>query len=193
MELPDLEAVAAYLDAHAAPVAADLALVFGTRLPDPARVALDLYARRLAPLIALTGGINRIDGLPEAHRHRDILIAGGVPLDAIVVEDRSTNTLENVVYALPLIAERLPLAGIARVLVVAKWFHSRRAVMTLKRHMPAGVRYYPVTYEPPGLERGRWQYDDAARATILKNWDAISRYLARGHLSEIAADGDAFV
>ena len=116
-----------------------------------------------------------------------------MPLDAIVVEDRSTNTLENVVYAIPLIAERLPLAGITRVLVVVKWFHSRRAVMTLKRHMPAGVRYYPVTYEPPGLERGRWRHDDDARATLLGNWGAISRYLARGHLSEIAADGDAFV
>jgi uncharacterized SAM-binding protein YcdF (DUF218 family) len=193
MEPPDLDAIAAYLDVQSAPAAADIALVFGTRLPDPAHVALDLYARRLVPLIALTGGINRIDGLPEAHRHRDILVAGGVPIDAIMVEERSTNTLENVQCALPLIAERLPLASITRVLVVAKWFHSRRAVMTLKRHMPAGVRYYPVTYAPPGLERGRWRHDDAARAAVLKNWDAIPRYLARGHLAEIAADGDAFV
>jgi vancomycin permeability regulator SanA len=193
-KLPEeLQRIAQYLDIHSEPTHANLAFVFGTRLPDPAYIALRLYSHQLVPIIIVTGGYNRKYDVMEAHHHRDILLQGGVPRDQIVVEDRSTNTLENVQFALPLIAQRLPLRRITRVLVIAKWFHSRRAVMTLKGHLPAGVRYFPVTYEPEGIERHNWFREEANRIYVLGNWERLPRYLERGHLADIQADGDGFV
>jgi vancomycin permeability regulator SanA len=189
----ELQQIAQYLDVHSEPTHADLAFLFGTRLPDPAHIALRLYSQQLVPMIVVTGGYNRKYDVEEAYHHRDILLCGGVPRDQIVVEDRSTNTLENVQFALPLIARQLPLGQITRVLVVAKWFHSRRAVMTLKRHLPLGVRYFPVTYEPEGIGRHNWFREETYRAYVLGNWECLPRYLARGHLLEIQADDDGYV
>jgi uncharacterized SAM-binding protein YcdF (DUF218 family) len=189
----DLQQIAQYLDVHSEPTNAKLAFIFGTRLPDPAYIALRLYAEQLVPMIVATGGYNRKYGVMEAHHHGAILLQGGVPRDQIVAEDRSTNTLENVQFALPLIVQQLPLSQIRRVLVIAKWFHSRRAVMTLKRHLPPGVRYYPITYEPEGIGRQNWFREEAHRINVLRNWECLPSYLARGYLAEIQADGDGFV
>ena len=110
-----------------------------------------------------------------------------------MVESTSTNTLENVTLSLPLIAARIPLGELRAVVVITKWYHCRRAVMTLKRHMPAGVRYYTATYEPEGVPRRGWPVDPEARRRVLKEWDSIPLYLAQGDIAEVHRQGDAFV
>jgi DUF218 domain len=182
-----------YLDLHAEPVEADLAFVFGTRLPQPAELAVRLYQTGLVPLIVLTGGRNRLTNQIEAHDHRDMLTDAGVPLEQIIVEDQSTNTLENVRFALPLLAAKRDLTTIGRILVIAKWYHARRAMMTLKRHLPHGIRYFPISYEPAGSSRSDWQATEEGRQHVLGNWHAIPTYLAQGHLAEIFPEGSAFM
>lgn len=86
---------------------ADLIFVFGTRLEAPAVLAADLFIRGLAPLVVVTGGTSRqADGLNEARHHLELLTIRGVPRDAVIVEDRSANTSENVLFALPLVHAR---------------------------------------------------------------------------------------
>jgi uncharacterized SAM-binding protein YcdF (DUF218 family) len=60
---------------------------------------------------------------------RDILIAEGVPEAAILIEDRSTTTEENLRLALPILQAR----GESRVIVVTDWYHAPRARMTARR------------------------------------------------------------
>lgn len=138
------------VDARAgAPGHADLIFVFGTRLPTPAHVAADLYGRGLAPAVLVTGGSARQDdGLNEARHHRDLLVAAGVPAGAIVVEDRSTHTLDNVVMAKPLLQQQ----GIdpTSVITVVKRHH-RRALMLLAHHMPTIQEIYVADYDAPLL------------------------------------------
>ena len=126
---------------------ADLIFVFGTRLARPAELAADRFLDGLAPMVVVTGGSGRqLDGLNEAEHHRDVLLAHGVPEHAVIVENRSTNTPENVMFAVPLIearCERPP----ATVIAVVKRFH-RRALITLARYMPSVERIYAVDYEP---------------------------------------------
>ncbi len=125
----EIARITSALNLHAAPVPADLAFVFGTRLPDPVRLVADLVRQSMARSVVLTGGANGLTGVNEARTHLELLLGLGVPRNLIIVEDTSTNTLENVI-------------------VVAKWFHCRRAMMTLKRHMPLGVRYFTCMYAP---------------------------------------------
>ena len=56
--------------------------------------------------------------------------------------------------------------------------HSRRALMTLKRQLPSGIRYYAHTYAPENVTRENWYLKSALDgANVLKNWEAIPRYL----------------
>ena len=52
--------------------------------------------------ICLTGGQGR-HGAPEAHVARALALAAGVPPDALLVEDRSVTTFENIAFARPLL------------------------------------------------------------------------------------------
>ncbi|MFL7810537.1 MAG: YdcF family protein, partial [Anaerolineae bacterium] len=149
--------MADYLDLNAPPEHAGLAFVFGTRHAQPAHMAAGLFQRGIVEWIVLTGGSNRLTGLLEAQAHLEIVLAEGVPRERVVVESSSTNTLENVVLALPLLEERGLLQTLRSVVAVCKWYHCRRAVMTLKAHLPDGVRYYTQTYEPDDLRREGWQ------------------------------------
>jgi uncharacterized SAM-binding protein YcdF (DUF218 family) len=80
------------------------------------------------------------------------------------------------------------------VLIVAKWMHSRRALMTLKRHLPAGIQYSVATYEVEGIEPSNWHLLDEKRVrSVLKNWERIPVYLEWGHLAEIERRGDVYI
>lgn len=139
--------VDATIDARAPGLAAaDLIFVFGTRLADPARIAGDLFRQRMAPFVVLTGGsVRQPDGLNEAEHHRDLLLAAGMPADSIILENRSSSTAENVLFALPLIEQRCPKPR--SVIAVVKRNH-RRALVTLARHTPSLQRIYAVDYAP---------------------------------------------
>ena len=191
----EITRITAYLDATTPlPERADLMFVFGSRLPTAAHLAAQLYHAQRAPFIVITGGENRYTGHNEADLFYSILTEANVPSEQIIVENKSTNTLENVTFALPLIEQKLPIASIRTVLAVCKWMHSRRALMTLKRHLPSGVRYYAHTYEPNDITRENWHENPrAGSANVLKNWDNIPKYLAWQHIEEITRDGDGYI
>ena len=182
--------IARYLDVHTGAAPADAAFILGTRFPDPAHLAAEHFRQAWIPYVIASGGVNRQTGQVESHRHREILLEAGVPPDRILVEDASTTTLENARFSLPLIERIRPGERPPTLLVIAKWFHSRRAVMTLKRHLPKGSRYHVMTYELPGLTRESWHTTPQGRETVLSNWLKIPRYLAQGHLEDIRVDAD---
>ena len=186
------ERITQFLDADAEPTQADLAFVFGTRHSEPAYVAADLFRRGVVRCVVLTGGENCLTRANEAMTHLEILTREGIPRDRIIVESQATNTLENVVLALPKIAARVELERIQTIVVVTKWYHCRRAMMTLKRYLPPHIRYFASTYEPSGFTRAGWYLDLEAARRILKEWRNIPQYLKQGHIAEIRRDGDAF-
>lgn len=67
-----------------------------------------------------------------------------MPAERIIVENRSTHTLENILFAVPLINQRIPNPRI--VTAVVKRSH-RRALVLLARHMPTIERIYAVDYQ----------------------------------------------
>jgi uncharacterized SAM-binding protein YcdF (DUF218 family) len=185
--------IAEFLDLEARPRQADLVFTFGTWHPDPARIAADLFTRGMGRYVVITGGENRSTGINEAQAHLNILTASAIPRDRIIVEDCSTNTLENVRFALPRIAQKVKIESIRAIVAVTKWYHCRRAVMTLKRDLPQGIRYYAETYEPEGIARVNWHLHPEGTRRVLKEWESIRRYLAQGDIAQVCRDKDAFV
>jgi uncharacterized SAM-binding protein YcdF (DUF218 family) len=101
--------------------------------PSPTLRRRTLTAARLwqageVTAILCCGGLGRHPPT-EAAAMRDLLLAEGVPDAAILLEDRSTTTAENIALALPILRAR----GETRVIVVTDWYHAPRARMTARR------------------------------------------------------------
>jgi vancomycin permeability regulator SanA len=185
--------ITAYLNIQTVlPARADFAIIFGTRLPDPVPIAARLYLAQIVPKLVVTGGINKITQRNEAQAHYQLLQDLGIPPNHIIVEDQSTNTLQNVTFTLPKIQEVIN--DFKSVIAVCKWMHARRAIMTMKAHFPRGVRYFVSTYIPYGVTPENWCHlDEQQQYWVLKNWEGIPQYLAKGHIAETEFDGEAYI
>lgn len=171
------------IDAHAGALGqADLIFVFGTRHWTPAEIAVQCYRDGLAPVVVLTGGGTRQhDGLNEARQHRSLLIAAGVPEEAIVVEDRSTVTHENVALAAAALKQILPRP--AQAVAVVKWYH-RRGLVELAQHMPSLQRIFAADYEPHNPVKREVLSRTAWRTTCPRS---VAREL--GYMEQIIQSG----
>ena len=107
--------------------------------------AYDLYERKLAPVIVVTGGKQPGDVYTEATSSADYLIAKGVPDEDILREVSGTNSWESLAAASRFLKDR----QIHSVLLVSDPFHSYRidAIATelgLEGH-PSPTHTSPIT------------------------------------------------
>lgn len=100
--LPHLQIIWDYLCLHREPEKADCIVGFGNFNTDIARRAAELYLQGYAPKVLFTGGLGRnTEGLlpePEAVRFAKVAMECGVPEEDIILEDKSTNTAENILF-----------------------------------------------------------------------------------------------
>ena len=128
--------------------AADAILALGSFDPMVAVCAAALWHAKLAPVIITSGGIAHRGtlletgwGRSEAHVFADIAVKEGVPLQAIILEDKAQNTGENFSHTKAL-SERLGLK-IDSLIVVAKPYMTRRGFATGRRVWPeVALRLY---------------------------------------------------
>jgi uncharacterized SAM-binding protein YcdF (DUF218 family) len=125
-----------HLDHPLAP--ADAILVLCSHDTVVARRGAELYLQGWAPLLIFAGGQGTITRQlwhePEADQFAAIAIDMGVPQDRILVENRSTNTGENVLFTKQLLAEK----GIdpRAFIVVQKPYMERRSYATFRKVWP---------------------------------------------------------
>lgn len=117
---------------------ADCIIGFGCINDDIAIRAAQLYMDGYAPRILFSGGLGRNTksrwSSSEAERYRDIAVKMGVPENVILIENRSTNTGENILFS----REILSAEGLAdkRLLCVHKPFMERRVWAAMKNYWP---------------------------------------------------------
>jgi uncharacterized SAM-binding protein YcdF (DUF218 family) len=179
--------ITSYLDIEAPPTTPAAHVIFGTNQLTPAQLVAHRYHQGLAPLIVLTGGINRHTGVIEAHEHRRVLLKHDVPEAAIRYEDKSATTQGNVQLALPFLHEALESGLILT--AVSKWYH-RRAVQLLRALLPEAPFFHAVSWEPmydgvPVTRSDWWLRSAIAAQRVLKEWRVIPERLANGSLKEV--------
>lgn len=164
---------------------ADLALVFGTRHQEAINKVFELYCDGLVPKILVSGGINRVTGENEAKEMSDKLIQLGVKEGDIILENKSTNSLENVLFSEQVIDEKIGFNKVKKIIAVVKHYHSRRALMTLKKHFPKTVKLIPVIYEIYGFTIDNWFDSETGKEKVLDEWNKILIYLKKGDIEEL--------
>ena len=117
---------------------ADCILVLGSHDTRVAERAAELYLQKWAPLLIFSGGLGRLtEGVwteTEADLFAKIAIDKGVPREAILIENKSTNTGENILFTRQLLRENK--IDPESFIVVQKPYMERRSFATFKKHWP---------------------------------------------------------
>jgi len=117
---------------------ADCILVLGSHDLRVADRGADLWLGGWAPLIVFSGGLGNLTKEvweePEADQFARIASEKGVPEEAILIENKSTNTGENIVFTRQLLQEKNLDPG--TFIVVQKPYMERRSFATFKKHWP---------------------------------------------------------
>lgn len=184
--LPHLQVLWDYLQLHEPPRTADVIVGFGNFNTNIARRAAQLYLDGFAPKILFTGGLGRnTEGLltePEAVRFGQVARELGVPEQDILLEDRSTNTAENIRFTRALLEEN----GIAHghILGVHQPFMERRIAAAMGVYWPEqsfSVTSPQVTI-PKYLADSQKQgiSENAAVSVIVGDFQRIDLYAQKG-------------
>ena len=120
------------------PAPADCILVLGSLDLRVANRGAELYLQGLAPILIYSGGLGKVTKAmwkeSEADQMSRIALDMGVPAEAIFIENKSTNTGENILFTQQLLEEK----GLhpQRFLLVQKPYMERRSYATFKLHWP---------------------------------------------------------
>lgn len=95
----------------------------------------NLFFADIAPIIVISGGINKHSPLSEAENIAKELASFGVPRNKMILEAEAQHTLENVQFGMK---KLLAVANspINKVIIISKPFHSRRCVATFNKQFP---------------------------------------------------------
>ena len=117
---------------------ADLIFVLGSHDPRVAERAAGLYMDGVAPRILMSGGFGNFTRgtfeKPEADLFAEIAISKGVPSEHILIENRSTNTGENVLFSKRLLVDRG--LEVQSLVAVQKPYMERRTYATIRKQWP---------------------------------------------------------
>ena len=185
--LKPLQTIWDYLCLGRQPQRADVIVGFGNFNTDIARRAAQLYLEGYAPKVLFTGGLGRnTEGLlpePEAVRFAKVAMECGVPEGDILIEDKSSNTKENIEFTRVLLEEK----GIphGRILGVHQPFMERRIKAAMGVYWPElsfSVTSPQVTV-PEYLEAAKKQgvSENASISVIVGDFQRMDLYAKKGY------------
>lgn len=212
----DLQVLWDYMRLDMEVTSADCIVGFGCYNDDIALRCAQLYHQGYAPKVLFTGGLGRNTlGLwtqTEAERFAGIAREAGVPDEDIIIESKSTNSAENILFT----REKLKEEGIVvqRLLGVHKPFMERRLYAAMKVYWPEmdvvitspqlNLEEYIRNSVAQGLPEktimdvlvGDFQRMDlyAKRGYQIPQeipesaWEAFHRLVARGYTSELVKE-----
>ena len=112
------------------PAKAEVIVVLGGGSHERPERAAELFKESAAPRVL-------VSGFGDGGINRRLLMAAGVPADAIELETASRTTRENAQFTI----QRLREQGAQRVIIVTSWYHSRRALACFRHYAPE-IKFY---------------------------------------------------
>lgn len=146
---------------------ADCIIVLGSHDTRVAERGAQLYLQGYAPFIIFTGGLGRLtEDLwtePEADKFSKIALDMGVPKSSILIENKATNTGENIAFSYRMLKEK----GIAlnSIILVQKPYMERRAYASFMKQWPEAGTKFMVTSPPIPFEE--YPNQDISREEVI--------------------------
>lgn len=134
-------------------VPCDIIFVLGSHDLRVADRAAELYKQNLAPIIVLSGGLGKFtEGLfpkSEADSLCERAVSLGVPKEAIIVENKSTNCGENISFTRKILEERN--ITVNKLIALQKPYMERRTLATICKQWP-GVEVQVSSPQFPDID-----------------------------------------
>lgn len=168
------------------PQKSDVLFVFGTRYSKKWPEVADLYKKGFAPYVYICGGILDTDQSPAriiSHVMFEDFMSLGVPEKALILDENSTNTLEDAVFGKKLFEENnIPYK---KILFAAKGPHSGRCLRTLKKVFPDSELFpfvYDYLYKGNNVTPEKWTESEFGRSHVWGEYQRIKKYSERGDI-----------
>lgn len=185
----NIEEISDYIFIEDTDYTGDIALVFGTWdvWQDSIDKAAQIYNQDYVQKVIVSSGPNPRTGVLEGDLMAKDLEKLGVPLVDILVENKSTNTLENVLLSKSIIDKEMGFENIRTIVAVVKNFHARRSLMTLKKNIPNGIELKLATYTSAKypFTKNNWYDKTESKEKVLEELEKIKVYLAKGDIEEL--------
>jgi uncharacterized SAM-binding protein YcdF (DUF218 family) len=124
-----------FLTVDSGPVNAEVIVMLGGGSQERYERAVKLFKDRAAPRII-------VSGYGDGEINRRLLVAAGVPVKAIELENKSRTTRENAQFTVELLREQ----KLKRVIIITSWYHSRRAQACFEHYGPELKVYSRPSY-----------------------------------------------
>jgi uncharacterized SAM-binding protein YcdF (DUF218 family) len=182
----------------------DVIFVFGGSHPGLWKKTAEAYFLGLGKRIVVTGGYNPAarrhptwsDGTtPEAHVIRRELVRLQVPEQVIISEGRSTNSLENVLFA----KQVFDFQPVGSILVICKSYGTGRQCRTLQKHIRERVKIIPYPFDTmiggkgPIITRENWMDYPHSFRFVINEVVKIYQYGRSGHLQVVEGLSNALL
>ncbi len=172
-----------------APTKSDVILIPGTSKSAITEKASELYRAGFAKYVLPSGMFSpnvgkfarenidnpRYDGeyKTDFQYCKQILIANGVPEEAILCEDRATNSMENAEYSAKVL-EELQIEA-KRVILCCQSFHARRAFMSYARHF-SNAEIIVVPTDTQGITADTWYKNEKSYRKVMTEVAKCGKY-----------------
>ena len=162
----------------------DAVFALGSSDTRVAEWAADLFLQGLGEYLILAGKYGKVQKFAktEAETFGDIARERGVPGDKIILETRSTNTGENILFVKELLAKKN--LDIKSFLLVQKPYMERRTYATFKKQWPEAeciVNSPPISYDEYGNDS---RFHDRWIDIMVGDLQRIKEYPALGYQIE---------
>lgn len=157
-------------------VPADVIMIPGGSHPQLMEKAAELFHQGFAPYILPSGSSTPNVKTTEWEFLRDIGIALGVPENAILREDKATNTFENSRFSRHVLQQ----VGIrpSKAILACKSYHARRALLTYQVDFSDTTFMVAPVTDKTGTTKENWFLDKKKITIVMKELTKVGQYFA---------------
>lgn len=148
--------------------------------------AVQLYREGRAKKILFSGGVIWEESRKtEAELLREKAMELGVPDQAILIENQSNHTKENVLASMLILDRAFQLHHLRRLLVVTTSYHMRRVMLNLKTYMPDWIDYSMCPVHDKTTREDNWFQNPYGRKRVEVETAKLIRYVKEGALIDV--------
>lgn len=164
---------------------ADCILVLGSSSAVKYRVpkAVDLFSKHKSMKLLFSGGrMLNIDGerISEALYMRQRAIELGVPEEAIILDELSFTTKENMICSQIELERSFKLNKINKIILVTTTYHMRRSIMMARKYLPNWIEIIPCPADDTNTRRNNWFLSESGNSRAIGEVGKIISYIQEG-------------
>jgi hypothetical protein len=150
----------------------------------------DLFLKGYGKKIIFTGGVGAGSAdlkKPEAEVFKDTVKAHfSIPSENIILETKSTNTGENILFTKKILDEKYPELKIKKAIIVANSYRQRRVFLTCKKNLPdvSFINVPPYSSFEDELEMYRLKGQDLIEY-LTGEIERLEKYSSLGYIQSV--------